>query len=66
LILFCCVGYVGLTNFMSGQFSERDRRVVNKSARKAELESMHKKVMSELSLDTKELALKPIHRPPGA
>jgi hypothetical protein len=51
---------------MSGQFSERDRRVVNKSARKAELESMHKKVMSELSLDTKELALKPIHRPPGA
>ena len=65
MVLFCCAGYLGLTSFMGGRFSGEDRRVVSKSARKAELESMHKKVMAELALDTKEIQLKPIHRPPA-
>ena len=66
LVLFCCVGYLGLTSFMGGRFSSEDKRVVSKSTRKAELETMHKKVMTELALDTKELQLKPIHRQPEA
>jgi hypothetical protein len=66
LVLFCCVGYLGLTTFLSGRYSGDDKRVVSKSARKAELEELHKKVMSDLALDKRELQLKPIHRPPDA
>ena len=66
LVLFCCVGYLGLTHFMGGRYSSEDKRMVSQSTRKAELETMHKKVMTELALDNKELQLKPIHRQPEA
>ena len=66
MVLFSCVGYLGLTSFVGGRVENRDRHVTSKSSRTAELEAAHMQIMAKLNPEGKELQIKPIPRPKEA